>query len=320
MMNPSVSRKGRTGRWITVAIALGLFVTVGFQWRSIHRLREENNALRAQAQGASPQIPSPRASPAASDIEPEQIQKDRRELVSLRNEVRQLREQVALRTVDVQPKASQSAPVIQSVGDEVRELAIAAMRGNTSALEKLIQRVADTYTMNPDERTAVLSGIHSAFDLLGTAAGQGDRAALQALWHASRIPSLEGFAAQGLGRAAALGNEEALDPLVGPEAYHLLRSSAVAALKPAAEAGNQRAIEALTATAADPKQEALWLLAAQGLEKAAAAGNATAIDGLAKIATATNQVISKEAILALEAAARQRHPQAEEALRKLGWR
>jgi hypothetical protein len=83
--------------------------------------------------------------------------------------------------------------------------------------------------------------------------------------------------------------------------------------------GNERAIQALVATAADLKQPALWLLAAQGLEAAAAAGNATAIAGLATLAAAPNQVISKQAVLALEAAARKNQPRADEALRKLGW-
>ena len=74
------------------------------------------------------------------------------------------------------------------------------------------------------------------------------------------------------------------------------------------------------ATAADPKQQALWFLAAQGLKTAAASGNATAIDGLATLAGVQDQNVSKAAVLALEAAARQNQARAEEALRKLGWR
>ena len=123
-----------------------------------------------------------------------------------------------------------------------------------------------------------------------------------------------------LGQAAGQGNEQALNTLIDPESHLLLRSSAVPALKAAADAGNERAIQALVATAADPKQQALWSLAAQGLETAAAAGNATAIDSLAQIAGATNQNSSKQSVLALEAAARNQQPRAEDALRKLGWR
>jgi hypothetical protein len=156
--------------------------------------------------------------------------------------------------------------------------------------------------------------------LLGKEAGGGNTAGLQALWQASRIRNLQGFAVQALGQAAGLGNEEALSPLLDPESYFLLRSSATAALKPAADAGNERAIQALAATAADPKHQAMGLLVVQGLETAAAAGNVTAIDGLAALAAVQNQNVKKEAVLALEAAARKNQPRAEEALRKLGWR
>ena len=117
-----------------------------------------------------------------------------------------------------------------------------------------------------------------------------------------------------------MGNEEALRPLLDPERYFLVRSSATAALKPAADAGNERAIQALVATAADPKNQPIWYMAAQGLKTAAAAGNATAIDGLAMLAVVQNEHVRKEAVLALEAAARNNQPRAEAALRKLGWR
>ena len=128
------------------------------------------------------------------------------------------------------------------------------------------------------------------------------------------------FAVKALGQAAGMGNEEALEPLLDPESHFVLRSSATAALKPAADAGNERAIQALADTTANPKHRALWYMAAQGLETAAVAGNATAIDGLATLAATQNKVISKPAVVALEAAARKKHPRAEEALRKLGWR
>ncbi len=199
-------------------------------------------------------------------------------------------------------------------------MGVAALGGDSSTLDRLANLAAAARTMNTNERAATLSGIWSAFELLGTEAGKGDKAGLQALWQTSRIRDLQGFAVKALGQAAGLGNEEALEPLLNPESYLLLRSSATSALKPAAHAGNERAIQALAATAADPKQQALGLLAAQGLEAAAGAGNTTAIDGLATLAATTNQYIRKEALLALEAAARKNQPRAEEALRKLGWR
>ncbi len=319
MIDPSVSQSHSTRRWIAVAGWAVLLVAVLFQWRLISRLRHENESLRAQAQSAPPAAASqPAAPPGAEAINLEQLQKERIELLRLRNELLQLRQQVSAPATDARPLAS--PPGVQSPGDEARQLVVAALRGDSGALDELANLAVAARTMTPEDRAAVLSGIKSAFELLGTEAGKGNAAGLQALWQASRIQGLQAYAVKALGQAAGLGNEEALKPLLDPEGYLLLRSSATAALKPAADAGNERAIQALAATAADSKQQALWHLAAQGLTTAAAAGNATAIDSLATLAAAQNQDISKEAVLALEAAARKNQPRAEEALRKLGWR
>lgn len=324
-MSPSVSRNCSTRRWFAIAGWLVLLVVAVLQWYSISQLRRENLSLRTQLQAAPPEAVSPPATSAEADANDlAQWRRDRLELLRLRNEVQRLREQASAPTTDTRPPASRpatpSAPSAQPVGGEARQLAVAAMRGDAGALDKLASLAAGIRTMNPEEQPAARSSIKSAFELLGSEAGKGNASALQALWQASRIRELQGFAVEGLGQAAGLGNEEALRPLLDPEAYFLLRSSAVSALKPAADAGNERAIQALAATAADPKQQTLWLLAAQGLETAAAAGSATAIEGLATIAACTNQVIRKQAVLALETAARNRQPRAEEALRKLGWR
>ena len=325
MINPNDSRNSATRRWIAIAGWLALLVAVILQWRSISQLRHENELLRAQPQAAPPEASSqPAASAAAEAIDMEQFQKDRLELLRLRNEVRQLREQVARPTTDARPVASQpavpEAPGTQNLEAEIRQLGVAAMQGDSGALDKLAQLMAAARTMNTNDQAAVRSAIWGAFEALGIEAGKGNAGALQAVWQASRSRELQGLAVKALGQAAGLGNEEALRPLLDPENYLLLRSSATSALRPAADAGNERAIQALAATAADPKHKALWYLAAQGLETAAATGNATAIDGLATLAAATNQMISKQAVLALEAAARKNQPRAEEALRKLGWR
>ena len=87
-----------------------------------------------------------------------------------------------------------------------------------------------------------------------------------------------------------------------------------------ADHGNERAIQALAATAVDPKNQPIWYMAAQGLKTAAATGNATAIDGLAVLAGVTNAHARKAAVLALEEAAHNNQPRADEALQKLGWR
>ena len=245
-------------------------------------MRQENELLRAEPQAAPPDASSqPSASAAAEAIDMEQLQKDRLEHLRLRCELRQIREQASASTTDARPVASPPAPsiapAVQSPGDEARQLGIAALRGDSSALDQLANLAAAVRTMKPEEQAATLAGIQAAFERLGTEACSGNTAGLQALWQASRIRNLQGFAVKALGQAAAMGNEEALKPLLDPKSYLLLRSSATAALKPAADAGNERAIQALAATAADPNQPALWLLAAQGLEAAAAAGNATAI-------------------------------------------
>ena len=323
MNNPSISRNSSTGRWLAIGGGLALLVAAILQWRSISQLRHENELLRAQAQAARPDASSqPPAAAAAEAIDMEQLQKDRLELLRLRNEVRQIREQASPPTADARPVASPPtpslAPAVQSPGDEARRLGAAAMQGDSSALDKLANLAAAMRAMKPEERAATGSGIQSVFELLGREAGRGNTASPQALWQATRIPHLKGYAVQALGQAAGLGNEEALKPLLDPHLF--LRSSTTSALKPAADAGNERAIQALAATAADPKHRGLWYNAIRGLEGAAAAGNATAIDSLATLAADEDQDVRKAAVLVLEAAARKNQPRAEEALRKLGWR
>ena len=75
---------------------------------------------------------------------------------------------------------------------------------------------------------------------------------------------------------------------------------------------------ALAATAADQKQHALWLLAADGLANAASAGNTTAIDSLTALAADKELNVQRTAILALEVAAAKGQQGAEQALHKLG--
>jgi len=326
MVSANLPENQSSRRWIGIAGGLALLVAVLLQWRSISQLRREMEALRAQLAAAPPTASSQPATAAAlaeaNDMH--QLEKERLELLRLRNEVRQLREQTSSPATGARPlppaPVTAVAPGVQSPSDEVRQLALAAIQGDTSALDKLANLAAAMRTMKPEEQAAMRSAIQSAFELLGAEAGKGNTAGLQSLWQASRIRELQGFAVKGLGQAAGMGNEEALKPLLDPEAYLLLRSSTTSALKPAADAGNERAIQALATTAADPKQQGLWYLAAQGLEAAAAAGNATAIDGLATLAAGQNQAVSKAAVLALEGAARKNQPRAEDALRKLGWR
>lgn len=325
MSSPSPSRTKQAGRWLVIAACLGLLLMVLFQWRTVSELRRENLLLRAQSEAAPLQAPSQTTPSAASEaIDTEQVKKERLELLRLRNEVRQLRESGSAPVLESRQVAPQRvAPLASAPGageSEARTLAAAAARGDSSALDKLAKLAAAARTMGTNEQAAVRSDIQAAFGVLGAAAGKRDAASLQAIWQASRMPELQGFAVQALGQAAGQGNEAALKPLLDPESYLILPSSAVGALKPAADAGNARAIEALAATAGDPNQQALWYLAADGLATAAGTGNATAIDSLATLAAAGNQSVRQAAVFALEAAARQNQPLAQEALRKLGWR
>jgi hypothetical protein len=98
----------------------------------------------------------------------------------------------------------------------------------------------------------------------------------------------------------------------------LLQSSVTGALRPAADNGNQKAIDALSAVASDPDQAALWLLAANGLEKSAESGIAVAIDALAGMSASTNINVRNAVIPGLRAAAAKQNPKATEALRSLG--
>jgi hypothetical protein len=309
-----------------------LLFAVSWQWSVISGLREENESLRSK-----PQTMESASAPAGGGVsqlgEQVQVENDRLELLRLRNETRELREQVtqltaarsnsasASKTPGMAPESRTASTVpAQPQNDEMRQLGLAAMRGEAGALDKLAKIAADSRTLDTNAQAGVRSDLRDVFQSLGAEAGKGNSTALQAVWQASRIKELQGFAVEALGQAAGQGNDEALKPLLDPESYMILRSSAVAALKPAADAGNSRAIEALAATAANQSQSTLWLLAAQGLATAASGGNPTAIDSLAALAATDNQNVRQEALQALEAAARKNQPRAEEALRKLGWR
>jgi hypothetical protein len=332
MDTPSNSQKSSKLRWIAIAINLVLVVIVIVQWHAISQMRQELESLRAQTESAPPPVDTDThssVSPAVDSAESEQLRKEKLELARLLNEIRQARQQLAVATsaippIPLPPWERPSPPPLtsatQALIDEVRHSGLAVSQGDSSALENLAKAVSTMRTMKGDEQAALRSEIRKVFETLGLEAGKGNTSSLQALWQATRMKELDGFAVVGLGQAAGQGNEEALRPLLDPENYHILRSSAVGALKPAADAGNPQAISALAATAADPKQQALWMLAAQGLAGAASAGNPVAIDGLATLAASQKQGIAKEAVFALEAAARKGQFRAEEALQKLGWR
>src|SRR5882724_33251 len=199
MTNPSGSQNRITWRWITVLGFLGVLVAVFAQWRTISNLRHENDLLRAQPKAAATEAPTqPAVSGAGEAVDMEQSQKDRLELLRLRNEVRQLRERIASAAPDSPPITSQSVTpgtlLGESRDDAVRQLGAAAMRGDTAALEKMAKLAAAARTMSSNEQATALSDIRRAFEALGTEAGKGNAGALQAVWQASRMQDLQGFA------------------------------------------------------------------------------------------------------------------------------
>jgi len=263
------------------------------------------------------------------DAESEQLQRlrgEQVELLQLRNEVAQLRQQFALMKVP-RPGTVQNQPVAQAATnadpnatkETMRQLGFAASRGDFSALDKLAEHAAAAIKARTNVQQYVLADVDDAFDVLGSEAGQGNDTAFQALWRATRNKNLDGLAIRALGQAAALGHEQSLAILLEPERHLLLRSSTVSALRPVAEAGNPRAIDALAAVSMDEKSKALWHLAASGLEKATIAGNAAAIDAMTVFARSENVSVRRVALLALENASFQNHSRAVEALRTLGY-
>lgn len=296
-------------------------VALSIQWLLMSQLRRENESLRIGQQ----EVVVTRASDkqVESSAAPGQVPNDSAELVRLRNEVGQLREQLALLKSGHSNAGSAlaSTPAGSTVRreDEISQLGHSASQGDVAALERLAELSAAAAGTRTNVNQDTHREIRVAFEILGKEAGNGNEAALQALWRATRMEHLEGMAILGLGQAAGMGNEKALEPLLDPERYLLNQASVTLALKPAAESGNIRAIEALAAVVTDPKNQALWFLVADGLQKPAVAGNATAIDELAVLGRAENPNVRRTALRALENAAFNRHTRAADALRSLGY-
>lgn len=303
-------------RFLGVLCFVTAVTALAIQWRIISDLRNKNVSLNLENQN---RVDTPIA-PAAASNESGQPRKDLSELLRLRNEVRQLREQVGLLKSGERQSALQqtiAATPTQLPGAGNSPLALAAAAGDLTALKRLADLSAVARAQfQTNQDAAVFAQVRSAFDAIGAEAGKGNETALQALLRASRMDSLEGFAVDALGRAASQGNERALEPLLDPERYFITISGAVGALRPAADAGNGRAIQALAAVAGDANLKSLWLLAAQGLQGAAKAGNATAIDALAGLVRSENQNVRRTAFTALETAAADQ-ARAAEALRRL---
>ena len=198
----------------------------------------------------------------------------------------------------------------------VIRLASAAANGEASAVNQLesLCQAASRRPATPSDRGDKLREFRTAFEILGSRAGQGNDHAVDALLQAIKLPYVQGFAVDALGEAAGLGNQKALEPLLHPTEFHILPSGAIPALQAAAENGNQKAIEALAAWANDPGFQYNVEVALQ--KPATLAGNATAIDALALIARG-NDYTSEMALGFLKTASSNHIDHATDVLRKL---
>jgi hypothetical protein len=179
----------------------------------------------------------------------------------------------------------QHAPsLIANPDSPVQKLAYAAANGEASTVNQLeaLCQAASRRPATPSDRGDKLREFRTAFEILGSRAGQGNDHAVDALLQAIKLPYVQGFAVDALGEAAGLGN--------------------------------QKAIEALAAWANDPGFQYNVEVALQ--KPATLAGNATAIDALALIARG-NDYKSEMAIGFLKAASSNHIDHATEVLRAL---
>jgi len=304
-----------------IAVTAGAVALVAVQSYEIASQNKELASLRGQALA---QNAKPVAEPAQTGSqELEQLRADK---MNLSNEVLKLREQLAS-TKPPQPEVKLSQNAAQE--NPGRLLGLAVAQGDPTALEKLMAMAkaelqyfnTNGVGMNDTERDVLsrqtFAPLQAAFDAITDEATKGNQAALQALSTAIQIPELQGPAIHSAGILAGNGDEVALQILLNPKHYQVPLSSTIDALKPAADNGNQKAIDALAAVAANPDQQALRYMAADGLENAATSGNAVAIDALIAMSGDTNQNVRTIVMSGLQRASANQNARATEALRQM---
>ncbi|MFO1501775.1 MAG: sigma-70 family RNA polymerase sigma factor [Verrucomicrobiota bacterium] len=211
--------------------------------------------------------------------------------------------------------------------NEAYELALAALRGEMSALDKLdAMTIAAVHGEQPDlatDKAAVsrkkLRAIDAAFQLFVDEADRGNTNALGLIAQALRLRGLSGFGAKSLGDLAGHGSEGALNILLDPGKFgvDIPLSGTVGALKPAAENGNERAIQALAQLGESDSCQPLWLMAAEALRVPAESGHPAAIEALISFSRTTNANTLTAVRAGLSAAAATQNPRAIEALNQL---
>jgi len=295
----------------------------------------------AEARQTRDQPPESESTPPATARESRSANSNLTELLALRSEVGDLRQQLAAATAKPPPaqsppstlthdrqnpgSATSNAPVATVPADLSdapqmgrvnfgSELGNELVNGDASALAmiKAMAKVEhdifnSTITTNDEERAnlarSIFAPLHQAFDVINEAAARGNRDAINAVAWAVDVPELQGMAINSLGALAGNGNDVALNFLLHSDQHQIAPSLVVGALKPAADTGNQQAIDFLAGVAMDGKAQGAWYLAADGLSKAAESGNTTAIDALAGLLSADNKNVRDAAISGLQRAA-----------------
>lgn len=321
------------------AIGIALIASLGvgvFQFTRAERLQAEVDALQRRQVLANEQLEQATrdrdsattglAAPRAGSL------RDTAELLRLRGEVSRLRRMLVANT------GSNSAPSLAADQDPVgsgfaeqtgRELGLAVVRGEPGAFDKVVELAKAAHagfylnsaglndSLRGDLARRTFAPLNAAFKAIEEAVADGNQDAILAIARALQVTELKGGAVSSLGVLAGQGNEAALGMLLNSDQHGLLLSSSISALQPAAEAGNQRAIDAFAKVASEPKNQALWMLAADGLAKPAAAGNAVAIEALVRLSASTNGNVRRSVVLALQRVDLARNPSAAAALRSM---
>jgi hypothetical protein len=195
------------------------------------------------------------------------------------------------------PDAAKGTPTysVPPTKEQMRALARRISEGDNAAFNELAAIAKKLYGEIKDyqkERVRVMVlmfRMHTAFDVLGTQAGQGNEKALAALKKClEQKGHLQSFAPDALGIAAAGGNKEALDILLHYERWGILESSANFALCMPAEANVAPAVDYVSnwLLNMNPFQRngGMMVSATNALGKAAAKGNEKAKETLEKFA------------------------------------
>ena len=129
-MNRITQQGSFSFRWLVALFCVGALTALFVQWRAISELRRQNDSLRAEQRQVAAVTRDTTVPSTIATAELEQLRKDQRELMRLRNEVRQLREQVtALKTTRTGSGAQEPAASLdqgQSRADAIRQLGVAS--------------------------------------------------------------------------------------------------------------------------------------------------------------------------------------------------